>query len=214
MVVRTTIGGGKGYAGQHSQSLEAVCTHFPGLKVVAPSTAYDAKGLLKASIRDDNPVVFIEHQLLYTDRGVVPDDEFIVPLGQAAVRREGKDITIIGYSWVAQVAMQAAELLESRDGVSAEVIDIRSLCPLDIDTLAQSAEKTGRVIALSQAPRTGCFAEHIACELQERLFHKLKAPVRVVAAYNVPPPMAQSLERENMPNAEKVARVATQILSQ
>jgi len=214
IVVRTTVGGGKGYAGQHSQSLEAVCAHFPGLKVVAPSTAYDAKGLLKASIRDDNPVVFIEHQLLYTDRGVVPEDDYIVPLGQAAVRREGKDLTIIGYSKMVQVAMGAAELLESRDGVSAEVVDIRTLCPLDLDTLVKSAEKTGRVIALSQAPRTGCFAEHIAYELQERLFDKLKAPIRIAAAYDVPPPMAQSLERENIPDAEKVARIAAQILSQ
>ncbi len=205
LVVRTTVGGGKGYAGQHSQSLEAMVTQVPGLKVVAPSTAYDAKGLLKSAIRDDNPVVFIEHQLLYTEKGEVPTEEYTVPLGQAAVRREGKDLTIVAYLMMAHVAMRAAELLAA-DGIEAEVIDPRTLIPLDVDTIVKSVRKTGRLMVVCQAPKTGCFGEHVAYRVQETAFSYLKAPAKIVAAYDVPPPMAQTLEAENLPDAGKVAR--------
>jgi len=212
MVIRTTVGGGKGYAGQHSQSLEAMLTQVPGLKVVAPSTAYDAKGLLKSAIRDDNPVIFIEHQLLYTERGVVPEEEYTVPLGAAAVRREGADLTLVAYLKMADVALQAAELL-SAEGVEAEIIDPRTLIPLDIETIAQSVARTGRLLVLCQAPKTGCFGEHIAYRVQEAVFADLKAPVKIVAAYDIPPPMAQTLESENLPSAEKVAREAKAMLA-
>jgi 2-oxoisovalerate dehydrogenase E1 component len=207
MVVRTTIGGGRGYAGQHSQSLEAMLTQVPGLKVIAPSTPYDAKGLLKSAIRDDNPVIFIEHQLLYTEKGVVPEWEYTVPIGRAAVTRDGRDITIVAYSMMAQVALQAAELLAA-DGIEAEVVDPRTLIPFDAETVAASVRKTGRLLIVCQAPKTGCFGEHIAYRAQELAFANLKAPAQIVAAYDIPPPMAQTLESENLPSAEKVARAA------
>ncbi len=207
LVIRTTVGGGKGYAGQHSQSLEAMLTQVPGLKVVAPSTPYDAKGLLKSAIRDDNPVIFIEHQLLYTEKGLVPEEEYTVPIGQATVTRKGKDITIVAYLKMAQVALEAAELLAD-EGIEAEVIDPRTLIPLDIETIAASVRKTGRLLIVCQAPKTGCFGEHIAYRAQELAFAQLKAPAKIVAAYDIPPPMAQTLESENLPTPDKVAREA------
>ncbi len=213
MVVRTTVGGGKGYAGQHSQSLEAFATQVPGLKVIAPGTPYDAKGLLKSAIRDDNPIIFIEHQLLYTDKGVVPEEEYTVPIGVAAVRRPGTDVTIVAYLKMAQVAMEAAEQLAA-EGLEAEVIDPRTLIPLDIDTIAASVEKTGRLLVVCQAPKTGCFAEHIAFRVQERCFKSLKAPVAIVAAYDIPPPMAQPLEAENLPDATKVMRAVKALMAE
>jgi pyruvate/2-oxoglutarate/acetoin dehydrogenase E1 component len=205
MVIRTTVGGGKGYAGQHSQSLEAMLTQVPGLKVAAPSTAYDAKGLLKTAIRDDNPVIFIEHQLLYTEKGEVPEREYTIPFGRAVVRREGKDLTIVSYLKMAEVSLQAAELLAA-EGIEVEVIDPRTLIPLDIETIVASVAKTGRLMVVCQAPKTGCFGEHIVYRAQERAFQHLKSAAKIVAAYDVPPPMAQTLEMENLPSPEKVAR--------
>jgi 2-oxoisovalerate dehydrogenase E1 component len=203
MVIRTSVGGGKGYAGQHSQSLEAVVTMIPGLKVVAPSTAYDVKGLLKSAIRDDNPVVFIEHQNLYVEKGEVPEDEYTIPLGVGSIRREGTDVTLVAYSAMMLVAEKAAELA-AEEGISVELVDPRTLVPLDEDLLVSSVKKTRRVLLLSQAPATGCYAEHIGHVIQARCFGDLLAPVRIVAAYDVPPPMAQSLETENLPSPEKV----------
>jgi 2-oxoisovalerate dehydrogenase E1 component len=211
LVVRTTLGGGKGYAGQHSQSLEAVVTQFPGLKVVAPSTAYDVKGLLKSSIRDDNPVIFLEHQLLYTEKGPVPEEEHLVPLGVANVLREGSDLTLVAYSRMAQVALDAAEQA-AEEGIGIEVVDPRTLIPLDLDTIAKSVAKTGRLMLACQAPHTGCFAEHIAYEAQACCFQHLKVPAKIVAAYDVPPPMAQPLEQENIPDAAKLLREAKAML--
>jgi len=211
MVVRTTIGGGKGYAGQHSQSLEAMLTQVPGLKVVAPSTPYDAKGLLKTAIRDDNPVIFIEHQLLYTEKGVVPEEEYTVPLGEAVVRREGKDLTIVSYLKMVDISLEAADLLAA-DGIEAEVIDPRTLIPLDLDAITKSVAKTGRLMVVCQAPKTGSFGEHIIYRVQEVAFSHLRAPARIVAAYDVPPPMAQTLEAENLPSPARVAREAKALL--
>ncbi|MHB9130720.1 MAG: alpha-ketoacid dehydrogenase subunit alpha/beta [Armatimonadota bacterium] len=203
MVIRTTVGGGKGYAGQHSQSLEAVCTMVPGLKVVAPSTAYDAKGLLKSSIRDNNPVVFIEHQSIYTLRGACPEEEYLIPLGQAAIRREGADVTIVGYSMPILIAQEAAELA-AQEGISCEVIDLRTLIPMDEETVLNSLKKTGRLLCVNQAPKTGCFAEHIVARMQEIGFEYFKGPAQIVAAYDCPPPMAATLEAEFQPNAQRI----------
>lgn len=211
LVIRTTIGGGKGYAGQHSQSLEAVVTMFPGLKVVAPATAYDVKGLLKAAIRDDNPVIFIEHQLAYLEKDVVPEDEYTIPLGVAKVAREGTDITVVAYSWMYYVAMQAAEMA-AQEGISVEIVDPRTLLPLDVDTITASVRKTGRCLVLQQAPEIGCYGEHIAYEVQRRCWGDLKAPVRIVGAHNVPPPMAAPLETENIPQPDKVLRAIRELL--
>jgi len=212
LVIRTTIGGGKGYAGQHSQSLEAVVTHFPGLKVVAPGTAYDVKGLLKTSIRDDNPVIFIEHQLLYTEKGVVPEEEYTIPLGVARVHREGTDVTVVAYSYLLKRALEAAEQAAEK-GISVEVIDPRTLIPLDVDALVASAQKTGRVILLNQAPEIGCFAEHIAYQIQLHAFEDLKKPLKIVAAHNIPAPMAQPLEAENFPSSAKVLAAIEQMVA-
>ena len=211
MVVRTTVGGGKGYAGQHSQSLEAVVAHFPGLKVVAPSTAYDAKGLLKSSIRDDNPVFFIEHQLLYTERDAVPAEDFTVPLGVARTHREGADVTVIAYSYMLLHALAAAEQAAA-EGISVEVVDPRTLIPLDVEALVASARKTGRVVLVNQAPSIGCFSEHIAFEIQQAAFSDLKAPMQLVAAHNVPPPMAQTLETEHLPSPEKILAAIRRVM--
>lgn len=203
LVCRTTIGGGKGYAGQHSQSLEAIATQIPGLKVVAPSTPADVKGMLKTAIRDDNAVVFIEHQLLYGDRGKVPTGDHLVPFGKAAIRREGADVTIMAYSYMAKLANQAAKLLE-QDGVSAEVIDLRSLIPLDVETIISSIKKTNYGVVVCQAPETGCFGEHVAFKIQKLAFDHLDAPIELVAAPDCPPPMAPTLEAEFMPSADKI----------
>jgi pyruvate/2-oxoglutarate/acetoin dehydrogenase E1 component len=203
MVIRTTVGGGKGYAGQHSQSLEAVCTMVPGLKVVAPSTAYDAKGLLKSAIRDNNPVVFIEHQSIYTLRGACPEEEYLVPLGLAAVRREGTDVTIVGYSMPILIAQEAAEMAAA-EGISCEVIDLRTLIPMDEATVLNSLKKTGRLMCVNQAPKTGCFAEHIVARMYEIGFEYFKGPAQIVAAYDCPPPMAATLEAEFQPTAQRM----------
>jgi pyruvate/2-oxoglutarate/acetoin dehydrogenase E1 component len=204
MVIRMAIGGGKGYAGQHSQSLEAILCQMPGLKVVAPSTAYDFKGLIKASIRDDNPVMFLEHQLLYADKGFCPEEEYVVPIGKGTIRREGTDVTIVAYSYMMARAAQAAELLEA-EGISAELVDPRTLIPLDVELIADSVRKTGHLALLSQAPEQGCFPTYIAYKVQEQAWDALKKAPKVVAAHNVPPPMAQTLENEHMPSPEKIA---------
>ncbi|UCH33191.1 MAG: dehydrogenase E1 component subunit alpha/beta [Armatimonadota bacterium] len=205
MVVRTTVGGGKGYAGQHSQSLEAVVTMFPGLKVVAPWSAYDAKGLLKSAIRDDNPVMFIEHQLLYTEKGAVPEEEYTVPLGKAAVVRPGEDVTVATYSRNVGLALEAADMA-AEDDVQVEVIDLRTLIPLDLETVLASVRKTGHLVLVTQAPLTGSYPQHVAYMVQANAWDALKAPMSIVAACDVPPPMAQTLETENLPTAEKIAR--------
>ncbi|RKY02374.1 MAG: alpha-ketoacid dehydrogenase subunit beta [Spirochaetes bacterium] len=214
LVIRTTIGGGRGYAGQHSQSLEAFPAQFPGLKVAIPFSAYDVKGLLKTAIRDDNPVVFIEHQHLYIEKDVVPEDEYTIPFGKGVVRKEGKDITLISYSYQLKATLEAAELVEKEDGVSIEVIDPRTLVPLDEELIVNSVNKTGRAMVVIQAPGRVSFGEHIINIIQAGCLNSLKAPVRQVAAHLVPPPMAQPLERENIPSVEKIAKNIREVLAQ
>lgn len=204
LVLRTTVGGGKGYAGQHSQSLEALIAHFPGLKVAAPFTAADAKGLLISAIRDDNPVVFIEHQMLYPDLGIVPEESGPLPFGRAGVLRAGGDVTIVGYLNLLKAALRAADLLKEREGIEAEVVDLRTLVPLDVGTIRQSVRKTRRCAVVVQSPLTCSFAEHAAYEVQRGVFSHLKAPVEVVSSYAVPPPMAAPLEAENIPSPERI----------
>jgi len=205
LTIRTTIGGGKGYAGQHSQSLESVVTQFPGLKVVTPSNAYDTKGLLKTAIRDDNPVIFIEHQWVYLEKAVVPEEEYLIPFGKANIAREGKDITVVAYSHMVSRALEAADILGRQDGIQVEVVDPRTLIPLDISTIAASVNKTGRAVVVTQSPYTGSFSCYISHEISKNCFKKLKAPVRIISSYDIPPPMAYSLERECMPSVERIA---------
>ena len=204
MVIRTTIGGGKGYAGQHSQSLEAFPAMFPGLKVVAPFSAYDVKGLLKTAIREDNPIFFIEHQHLYVEKDVVPEEEYTIPLGKGSIRREGKDITLVSYSHQLKACIEAADILQKENGISVEIIDPRTLVPLDEELLVQSVSKTGRAIVVVQAPGKGSYGEHIVRVIQEKAFDSLKGAVKLVSAHEVPPPMAAPLEKENLPTPERI----------
>jgi len=210
LTIRTTIGGGKGYAGQHAQSLEATLAHFPGLKIALPSDAYDAKGMLKAAIRDDNPVIVIEHQNLYRHpfgKSVVPKEEYIVPLGKAKIRRqldESKSgVTIISWSYMVSLALQAAEQL-SKEGIETEVIDLRTLYPLDIETLVKSVQKTGKAVIVHQAVRFMGFGAEVAAQLQEKAFDYLDSPVLRVAAPDVPPPAAPVLEKAFLPGEEEI----------
>ncbi|MCK5738911.1 dehydrogenase E1 component subunit alpha/beta [bacterium] len=214
MVLRTTIGGGKGYAGQHSQSLEAIIAHFPGIKVAVPFTAYDAKGLLKTAIRDDNPVVFIEHQMLYADLGPVPEpeEELLIPFGKAQILRKGRDITLVSYSNLLKNTLAAAEMLETRAGISAEVIDLRTLVPMDTQTVCDSVRKTGHCAVIIQAPPTCSFAEHVAYTVQRDVFSALKQPVEMISACAVPPPMAAPLENVNIPSAERITSTVLKLM--
>lgn len=211
MVIRAPQGAGRRNAGQHSQSLEALFTHIPGLKVVMPATPYDAKGLLKAAIRDDDPVIFIEHKLLYATKGEVPEEEYIIPLGKADVKRTGKDVTILAYSRQVSFALQAAkELAES--GIDAEVIDLRTLVPLDWEAIAASVKKTHRVVIAQEAVERGGFAGELAAQIQDELFDELDAPVKRVAGLNVVPPFSPALEDFIYPNAKDIVSGVKEIL--
>jgi len=207
MVLRTTLGATRRSAAQHSQSLHAWFCHIPGLKVVLPSTPYDAKGLLKTAIRDDNPVVFYEDKMMYKLKGPVPEEEYTIPLGVADVKRVGEDVTIIATSSMVQVALGAAKLLEEYD-ISAEVIDPRTLWPLDEQTLIESAKKTSRVMVVDEGyQRYGVTAE-IASVIQENAFFDLEAPVKRIGAMHVPIPFSPPLEDATVPTEQSVFEAA------
>jgi pyruvate/2-oxoglutarate/acetoin dehydrogenase E1 component len=203
VVVRTEGGAGRSIAAHHSQSLEALWTHFPGIYVVMPSTPYDAKGLLKAAIRDDNPVMFIEHKMLYGIEGNVPDEDYIIPFGVADVKREGADVTVVTYSRMVHRSLEAAEQL-AEEGIDVEVIDLRTLKPLDMETIAESVRKTGRVVGVTEAYRTGSFISELATRIQEELFDWLDAPIVRVTAADVPVPMSESLEDADIPDVDAI----------
>jgi 2-oxoisovalerate dehydrogenase E1 component len=211
MVIRTEGGAGRSIAAHHSQSLEALWTHFPGIYVVMPSTPFDAKGLLKAAIRDDNPVMFIEHKMLYGLEGYVPDEDYIIPFGVADVKREGSDVTVVTYSRMVHRALEAAELLAA-EGISVEVIDLRTLKPLDMDTVSASIQKTGRVVGVTEGYKTGSFISELAMRIQEEVFDWLDAPVVRVGAADVPVPMAETLEDAAIPGVEAIISGIRQVL--
>ena len=211
MVIRTQQGGGRGNGAQHSQSLEALFAHVPGLKVVLPSTPYDAKGLLTSAIRDHNPVMFIEHKLLYPIKGPVPETEYTIPLGLADIKREGHDVTLITYSRTVHLALAAASQL-IQEGISVEVLDLRSLVPLDRAAILRSAQKTGRVVIAHEAHRFCGVGAEIAAMLQEELFGRLRAPVLRVAAKDVPIPVAQSLELLVLPQEHDIVAAIRQVM--
>ncbi|MGD9315747.1 MAG: dehydrogenase E1 component subunit alpha/beta, partial [Anaerolineae bacterium] len=211
MVLRTEGGAGRSIAAHHSQSLEALWTHFPGIYVVMPSTPYDAKGLLKAAIRDDNPVMFIEHKMLYGIEGHVPEEDYVIPYGVADVKREGSDVTVVTYSRMVHRALEAAEKL-AEEGVSVEVIDLRTLKPLDMETITASIQKTGRVVGLTEAYKTGSFISELAMRIQEEVFDWLDAPVVRVAAADVPVPMSESLEDAAIPTVDRIIDGIRQVL--
>ncbi|SET08376.1 pyruvate dehydrogenase E1 component beta subunit [Natronincola peptidivorans] len=205
MVVRAPMGAGRRNAGQHSQCLETLFTNIPGLKVVAPSTAADAKGLLKASIRDEDPVIFLEHKLLYAAKGEIPEGEHIIPIGEADVKREGKDVTIITWSRQVFFALEAAKELE-KDGIDVEVIDLRSLVPLDWETIKKSVSKTHNVVVVQEGNKRSGFAGEISSQIMEELFDELDSPVERVAGLNVVPPFSPPLEDAFFPNPNDIVK--------
>ena len=203
MVLRTTLGATRRSAAQHSQSLHAWLSHVPGLKVVLPSTPYDAKGLLKSAIRDDNPVVFFEDKMMYRQKGPVPTEDYTIPLGLADIKRPGKDITLVATSSMVQVALGAATLLE-KDGISAEVIDPRTTWPLDEKTLVESVKKTSKAIVIDEGyGRYGVTGE-LASVIVEGAFFSLEAPVKRMGAMHVPIPFSPPLEDVTVPTEQKV----------
>ncbi|HEY3290539.1 MAG TPA: alpha-ketoacid dehydrogenase subunit beta [Anaerolineae bacterium] len=211
MVIRTQQGTGRGAGAQHSQSLEAWFTHIPGLKVVAPATPLDAKGLLTASMRDDNPIIFIEHKGLYAMKGDVPEGTGAIPIGKADIKRKGKDVTIVSYSYTLHLALAAAETL-AKENIDAEVVDLRTLKPLDMDTVLESTAKTGRLVVAHEACLNGGVGAEIAARASESLFGKLRAPVRRVAAHDVPLPANSRLEKLIVPDANRIAEAAREVM--
>ena len=212
MTLRAPYGGGVHGALYHSQSVEAFFAHIPGLKVVIPSTPYDARGLLRTSIRDNDPVLFFEHKKMYRSvRGDVPDGDYTIPIGKAAVTREGTDVTLIAYGLMAQYALEAAELLAS-DGVSAEVVDVRTLRPLDGETLLGSVRKTGKAVVVYEDNRFGGYGAEIAAILAEEAFESLDGPIVRVTGPDVPGvPYNHVLEDWFMPNPERIAEAARRL---
>jgi len=207
MVLRTTLGATRRSAAQHSQSLHAWLSHIPGLKVVVPATPYDAKGLLKSAIRDDNPVAFFEDKMMYQLKGMVPAEEYLIPLGVADVKRAGSDITFVATSSMVHVALDAAKLLEA-ERISAEVVDIRTTVPLDKQTIIESARKTSRAIVIDEGyERYGVTAE-IASVIADGAFYHLDAPVQRMGAMDVPVPFSPVLEDQTVPTPEAVAAMA------
>ena len=211
MVIRTQGGGGRGNAAQHSQSLEMWYVHTPGLIVMQPATPYDAKGLLKAAIRDENPVIFIEHKLLYNTTGPVPEEEYLLPIGVADVKRQGKDVTIVATSRMVLFALEAAQKLAA-EGIDVEVIDPRTLKPLDATTIVKSVEKTGRLVVVNEGCLTGGFTAEVAARIQREAFDWLDAPIVQVAAEDVPLPYAGRLELEAIPSVDDIIKGAKEAL--
>jgi acetoin:2,6-dichlorophenolindophenol oxidoreductase subunit beta len=211
LVLRTQGGVGNGLAAQHSQSLEAIFYHIPGLKLVMPSTPFDAKGLLKAAIRCDDPVIFIEHKLLYMNKGEVPGEEYIVPLGQADIKKTGKDLTIIAWSGMVPKVLEAANIL-SKEGINAEVVDPRSLVPLDKTTLLNSVKKTEHVLIVQEAVRRGGVGSDISSIIQEEAFDYLDAPVKILGGLNIPCPFNLNLEKIIIPQVDDIVRAAKEVV--
>jgi pyruvate dehydrogenase E1 component beta subunit len=213
LVIRTPAGSGTGAAAQHSQSPEAWFCHVPGLKVVVPSTPYDAKGLLVSAIRDDNPVMFFEQKLLYRQKGPVPEEEYSVPLGVAEVKRVGTDLTIITYGRMLPTCLEVSENL-AQEGIDIEVIDPRTLIPLDKETLVASARKTGKVLIVHEAVQTGGFGGEIYATIGEsEAFFYLDAPIKRLGGLDVPIPYSLELEKEVVPTVDSITQAVYQLMS-
>lgn len=210
LVIRAPGGGGTQKGAQHSHSIESWFVNTPGIRVVIPSTPYDAKGLLKTAIRSDDPVLFIEHEMLYSTRGEVPDGEYLLPFGLADVKRPGRDVTIIAWSKMLHEALRAAERL-AQEGIEAEVIDPRTLDPLDIETILASVARTRRAVIAEEGWRNVGVGAELAARLQEHLFYDLEAPVQRVAAADVPTPYARNLEKLALPDASRIVDAVLKI---
>lgn len=212
VVFRTPAGSGTGAAAQHSQCLETLFCHIPGLKVVMPSTPYDAKGLLKAAIRDDNPVLFFEHKLGYAIKGEVPEESYTIPIGKADIKRAGRDITIISYSYSIHKCLEAAKLLE-KDGIDAEVLDLRTLSPLDTEAIIQSVKKTGRVLIVHEAvQKFGVGAEVASIIADSEAFFYLDRPIRRLGGEDIPIPYPPQLENQVVPQVESIYKAVKELL--
>jgi pyruvate/2-oxoglutarate/acetoin dehydrogenase E1 component len=211
LTVRTTLGATRRSAAQHSQSLHAWFAHIPGLKVALPATPYDAKGLLKSAIRDDNPTIVFEDKMMYQSKGPVPEGEYLIPFGEADVKLEGDDLTLIATSSMVYVALEAAALLAD-NGVSAEVVDPRTLVPLDRETLVASAKKTGRAIVIDEGHQSYGASAELAAVVTEGAFWHLDAPVTRIGAMDVPVPFSPVLEDETVPTPERVLETALQLV--
>ncbi|MBN1916551.1 MAG: alpha-ketoacid dehydrogenase subunit beta [Verrucomicrobia bacterium] len=211
MVLRTEGGTGRGIAAQHSQSPEAWFNNVPGLYLVMPATPYDAKGLLKTCIRDENPILFIEHKMLYGTKGEVPDGEYTIPLGVADIKRPGEDVTIIAYSKVVLDSLEAARQLAA-EGIDAEVIDLRTIKPLDMGAILKSVRKTGRVVCVSEGCRTNGVPSELIARIQEEAFDWLDAPVARVCGEDVPIPMSPPLEAAAVPSVERIVAAAMNLV--
>jgi len=207
LVLRTNLGATRRSAAQHSQSLHAIVAHIPGVKVALPSSAYEAKGLMKTAIRDNNPVVIFEDKLMYQEKAPVPEEEFLIPFGQANILRQGKDITLVGTSSMVQVASQAADILAS-EGISAEVIDPRTIVPLDEETILNSVKKTSRAIVIDEGHQSYGVTGEIASRITEKAFYYLDSPVTRMGAMDVPVPFSPALEDLTVPTPEAVAERA------
>jgi len=211
MVLRTQGGSGRGNAAQHSKSLEAWFAHVAGLKLVMPATPADAKGLLTAAIRDDNPVIFLEHKLLYRTKGAVPEGEHVVPLGQADIKREGTDLTIVTWSREVLFALEAAGRLAEL-GIAAEVVDVRTLVPLDKGALLASVRKTHRLLVVHEAIKRAGYGAEIAAMIAEEAFDELDAPPKRLAGLDTPIPYAQHLEKSVVPQVEDIVAAAKELV--
>lgn len=212
MVIRTAAGSGTGAAAQHSQSLEAMLCHIPGLKVVCPATPYDAKGLTKAAVRDNNPVIVLEQKTLYSVTGPVPNGEYTVPIGKADIKREGTDCTIVTYGRMVPVCLTAAEAL-GQNGISCEVLDLMTLLPMDKETVIRSVKKTKRLVIVHEAVKTGGLGGEIAAAVAESdAFYELAAPVRRLAALDVPVPFSEVLESGVLPDAAAIVRTVKELV--
>ena len=205
LVVKTIAGAGVAAAAQHSQSMEAWFTHIPGLKTVMPSTPADAKGLMASEIRDNNPVLFIEHKQLLGISGDVPEDEYLVPLGKASIMRQGTDVTIVAWSWMAQKALAAAEIL-AKEGISAEVLDPRTLVPLDKASILHSLGKTNKLVIVHEAVKTGGYAGEIAAIVADEGFDLLDSPIKRVTAPDTPVPFSPTLEAAYVPSVDSIVQ--------
>ena len=211
LVIRTAAGGGKSYGPTHSQCLEALFLHVPGLKVVAPATAADAKGLLRASIRDDNPVIFVEHKRLYARRESIVESDGMTPIGKARVAMEGHDVTIIAHSWMVVEAERAAASLLA-EGIHAELVDLRTLAPLDTETIVKSVRKTGKVVIVEEGCRTGGLSAELGFRIFEHAYDFLDAPITRVTTPDIPIPSSASLERAAIPDSGRIARAVRELV--
>lgn len=211
LVIRTAMGYAYGSSGEHSQCPEALFMHTPGLKIVIPSTPYDAKGLLKSAIREDNPVLFFEHKQLYKKKGEVPEEEYLIPLGEAKVTKEGKDITVVATSLMVDRTLEAAKELQGED-IDIEVIDLRTLVPLDLDTLLKSVTKTKKLVIVEEANRRGSAGGEITAQVQEELFGILEAPIKRIASLDVPIPYNSGLESAVIPNTARIVKEIKELM--